>query len=375
MARRKSRLQLLISGVLIFCIAQLIDAKWNFLNIKFYLSKSKRTSLPFTRKFPKDSHSLIKKSTGNNTTPYHGEPLAEKSSDHPDFRIIVIVFNRPHSLERLLDSLNKAEYFEDKVILEVWIDRSKKDGTIHDGTYHTASRFKFYHGEYRVHNHTKHVGIYGQWIGTWNPAPESEEIVVILEDDLTVSKHFYRWLKNVHKKYDSMNNLAGYALQGRSIKHGGAPGDLRGPEKDVCFLYPILGTWGYSPHRKNWFHFVEWYRKKSTDPTFQPLVPGILPTQWWKIFQQRGKTEGMWSMWYIYHAWNNKLWTLYPNLRNSQGLTINWKESGLHYKQKQTAEDKTADPILQEWIADYDFLPGAPAKLDVNGKILHFKVQ
>lgn len=93
----------------------------------------------------------------------------------------------------------------------------------------------------QVHNHTQHVGIYGQWIGTWNPAPESSEIAVILEDDLTVSKHFYRWLKNVHRKYDGWSNVAGYALQGRSIKHGGAAGNLRGPDNDVCFLYPILG--------------------------------------------------------------------------------------------------------------------------------------
>ncbi|XP_062616938.1 uncharacterized protein LOC134278657 [Saccostrea cucullata] len=326
-------------------------------------------------KVPRNSLSSLKKSTGANTTRCNGEPLAERSSDYPDFRIIVVVFNRPHSLKRLLNSLNEAEYFEDKVILDVWIDRSKKDGSIHDGTFSTARKFKFKHGEYRVHNHTKHVGIYGQWIGTWNPALDSEEIAVILEDDLTVSKHFYRWLKNVHQKYDSMDNLAGYALLGRSMKHGGAAENLRGPDEDVCFLYPILGTWGYSPHRKNWFYFVEWYRKKSTDPSFQPLIPGIRPTHWWKVSVQRGTTDEMWSMWHIYHAWNNKLWTLYPNLRNSEGLTVNWKEAGLHFNQKQTADDKTADPILQEWIPEYDFLPRTPAKLDVNGKILHVKVQ
>lgn len=93
----------------------------------------------------------------------------------------------------------------------------------------------------QVYNHTKHVGIYGQWIDTWNPAPDSKEIAVILEDDLTVSKHFYLWLINVHRKYDDWTDLAGYALQGRSMKHGGAAGNLRGPDKDVCFMYPILG--------------------------------------------------------------------------------------------------------------------------------------
>lgn len=81
---------------------------------------------------------------------YHGEQLAEKSLDHPDLRIIVLVYNRPYSLERLLISLNEAEYFADKIILEVWIDRSKEGGTIDEGTYYTARKFKFNHGEYRV---------------------------------------------------------------------------------------------------------------------------------------------------------------------------------------------------------------------------------
>ena len=59
-------------------------------------------------------------------THYQSYPLASKSSVHPDLRIIVVVYNRPHSLERLLNSLNEANYFKDKVQLDVWIDRSKK---------------------------------------------------------------------------------------------------------------------------------------------------------------------------------------------------------------------------------------------------------
>nr|XP_022312737.1 uncharacterized protein LOC111117800 [Crassostrea virginica] len=359
MARKNKRLQLLICVTLIFGICQMINSKWNFLNLRNYLDQ------------PITVHEEKTHRRQDDKTRYHGYPLASKSSIHPDLRIIVVVYNRPHSLERLLNSLNEANYFKDKVQLDVWIDRSKKDGSIHYGTYYTASQFRFLHGGYKIHNHTQHVGIYGQWIGTWNPAPESSEIAVILEDDLTVSKHFYRWLKNVHKKYDGRTDVAGYALQGRSIKHGGAAGNLRGPDNDVCFLYPILGTWGFSPHRESWRHFVEWYQTASRDPTFQPLVPGILPTQWWQVFQKQGKVDGMWSMWHIYHAWNNKLWTLYPNLPDSRGLTISWREAGLHYK----GGNSPADPLLQEWEPAYNDLPGTPAKLDVNGKVISVKIR
>lgn len=81
----------------------------------------------------------------------------------------------------------------------------------------------------------------------------------------------------------------------------------------------------------------------------------------------------MWSMWHIYHAWNDKLWTLYPNLKHSQGLTINWKESGLHYNKQQTSNNKTMDPILQDWLLEYENLPWTPARMDINGRVLHFK--
>lgn len=362
MMRRTKKIQVLLCVTFIICITQFLNPKWNIFNVGKFIYQLKPPKAEVS------SHSNLKK---DDIAHYHGEPLSLKSSKHPDLRIIVVVYNRPQSLERLLNSLNEADYFKHKVFLEVWIDRSKKDGSIHNATYYAASKFKFLHGEYMVHNHTKHVGIYGQWIGTWNPAPDSNEIAVILEDDLSVSRHFYRWLINVHRKYDDRMDLAGYALQGRSMKHGGAAGNLRGTDKDVCFMYPILGTWGYSPHRKNWLRFVEWYRNVSRDQTFQPLVPGILPSQWWTIFQKQGKTEGMWSMWHIYYAWNNKLWTLYPNLADSRGLTISWKEAGLHYKKGETS----ADPILQEWKPVYEDLPREPAKLDVNGKVISSKVQ
>lgn len=86
----------------------------------------------------------------DNKAPYQGEAPSPKSSNHPDLRIIVVVYNRPQSLERLLNSLNEAHYFKHNVELEVWIDRSKKDGSIHNATYYAASKFKFLHGKYKV---------------------------------------------------------------------------------------------------------------------------------------------------------------------------------------------------------------------------------
>jgi hypothetical protein len=79
---------------------------------------------------------------------------------------MLITYNQPWSLQRLLTSLNEAEYFNDIGVIEVWIDRSKY-GTIDDRTYQVATHCKFDKGDINVMNHTDHVGMYGQWMGLW----------------------------------------------------------------------------------------------------------------------------------------------------------------------------------------------------------------
>ena len=60
-----------------------------------------------------------------------------------------------------------------------------------------AKSFQWSVGEVRVHVHSEHVGIYGQWIYTWRPWPNTQEIAVFLEDDVDMSIYAYRWLKAV----------------------------------------------------------------------------------------------------------------------------------------------------------------------------------
>jgi len=230
-----------------------------------------------------------------------------------DLRVIVIVFNRAKSMLRLLDSLNVAEYGNDSVKIEVWIDRSK-DGIVDKITLETAKSFVFKHGNYSVMTHDKHVGIYGQWLSTWAPSADSSEIAVILEDDLTVSPHFYKYLKLVHEKYDHSREINGYSLQGISIKHGGnGMSRLAVPRNNTVFLYPVLGTWGFSPSTRNWVNFLKWFSKANVNETFQPYVPGNVATSWYKSHQKGGSGGNMWSIWHIYHAWQANEYTLYSN--------------------------------------------------------------
>ena len=84
-------------------------------------------------------------------------PLILIRTDIIDLRLIIITYNRPWSLQRLLTSFNEAEYFNDMVVIAIWIDRSKY-GTIDDKTYQVATHFKLDKGDINVMNHTDHVG-------------------------------------------------------------------------------------------------------------------------------------------------------------------------------------------------------------------------
>ncbi|KAK3094640.1 hypothetical protein FSP39_004315 [Pinctada imbricata] len=238
-----------------------------------------------------------------------------------DFRIISLVFNRASSLKRQLDSLNTAEYFGDNVLVEIWIDRSKKDGKIDPKTYLVAKNFTFKYGDVRVHNHTRHVGLYGQWFGTWNPDPKSKEIAVFLEDDVSVSPLFYRWLKNVHKKYYRRTDVAGYSLRGTCPRYRGPYVDIRAPETEFCMLYRATGT-----------------------------------------------SDDMWTMWHIYYTHVNNQYTLFLNFPNKAGLTSHWQEGGLHFSKHQTL--KKSAPLLTKWDPKYEHLPDKLVKLDYDGTII-----
>ena len=83
-------------------------------------------------------------------------------------------------------------------------------------TFEAAKTFFWDRGPVHVHIHSKHVGIHGQWINTWRKPKfvseqnseinimntrKNETLVVILEDDVDISRFAYRWLRRAHVKY------------------------------------------------------------------------------------------------------------------------------------------------------------------------------
>jgi len=124
-------------------------------------------------------------------------------------------------------------------------------------TVKVASEFQWSRGPTRVHVHPTHVGIYGQWIDTWRPHDDSsDELALLLEDDLSISKYAYRWVRAVYRAYSNRTDFAGasmYQCKTLSARRSLAP--LFGPKNDTVFMYKGFSSWGFAPKPRHWRRF------------------------------------------------------------------------------------------------------------------------
>ena len=80
---------------------------------------------------------------------------------------------------------------------------------------------------------------------TWR----NKELLIIIEDDVEMSTHWYRALVNMWRKYGTQEELAGVGLQRQTfVTDGRHNEDIGARVKDKVFMYQLPASIGYSPH-------------------------------------------------------------------------------------------------------------------------------
>eukprot|EP00177_Eucheuma_denticulatum_P002000 GFKZ01003567.1.p1 GENE.GFKZ01003567.1~~GFKZ01003567.1.p1 ORF type:complete len:496 (-),score=50.33 GFKZ01003567.1:484-1971(-) len=299
-------------------------------------------------------------------------------------QVTVLTHSRAESLGRLLRSLERAEYDGDRVDLHIWVDRSRgrgwgwgwgREDVVDEGVVSVGRDFEWGHGEKMVHVWERQVGIWGQWVDGYR-GDGGGMGGLILEDDLEVSRFYYRWLKEAKRRYGDRADVFGYTLQRGTLRANATGFGRRGikvAEGEGAFLYLLLGSWGYMPQDEVWREFRHWFHRQSCVRGFRPYVEGLLPTKWYK---KQEKQRSMWTMWHIYYAEMRGLYTVYANLKGGKTLAANWREPGLHFKgggegRKGRASAVTKEKDFELWDGDgnntgFEFPPD-PVKLAWNG--------
>mmetsp|Transcript_1029 Transcript_1029/g.2639 ORF Transcript_1029/g.2639 Transcript_1029/m.2639 type:complete len:444 (+) Transcript_1029:74-1405(+) len=261
----------------------------------------------------------------------------------PDMTVIVLGYKRYASLQRLLKSLDAAEYFGDLIRLEVHIDGGS--GPDWDKSIQVAKEFEWKYGPKEVRVAEKNGGLANAWLTAWMPETDQDR-ALILEDDLFVSTVFYKWLKLMYDTYDDRPEVAAYTLQRQHL----VPGKGRSHTliSEDPFGYKLLGSWGFAPSAKHWREFL-----KLDFEHMNPSVPGLITTVWFNR-QRRGK---MWTQFWIWYCNKHNLYNICATPPNRKALGTNYRERGVHYGKSRGADYQPL--TAEEWPANWDAPPRA----------------
>lgn len=232
--------------------------------------------------------------------------------------IIVMTYNRDHSLQRLLDSLSKAIYNSNTVSLIISIDGAKEKEN--QGCIDLAEKFTWNNGEKRIVNHEKNIGIINHAYYCLGLTSEFGS-VILLEEDQYVSPIYYKYSREVLKFYEKEQNIFCFSLFAHS-KNGYLDYPFFPLQEDNDVFFMQLGfTQGIVITERQWNSYNAWLStsnnwKITLDDPFHPYLLELdkIGTEWFQTITK-----------YLYTS--NKF-IGFPRV----SLSVNFHDTGTHNK-------------------------------------------
>lgn len=229
--------------------------------------------------------------------------------------IISVAYNRLDCLQRQLDSLEQASY-PSPVTLVISIDKSNTDEVEK-----FASQYQCPFGKKIVTLHEKNLGLRTHMLSLGRYLKEFDAIIV-LEDDITVSKSFYYYAEACVQKYYNEESIAGISLYSFSINNNNYLPFTPVKTKYDIYLMNCAMSWGQIWMRPQWEKFVEWYHNHSEEFNLEHLPTNI-----------NGWPKSSWLKYHIRYCIENNKYFVYPYISFS---TNNGDPGVNHHKQADT---------------------------------------
>lgn len=194
--------------------------------------------------------------------------------------IVVVAFNRPDSLKRLLSSLEGAHYPDVCIPLHISIDKSDVAEVAA-----LAHAFEWKYGPKTVEVAVQHFGLKAH-ILRCGALTESYTSIIVLEDDLFVAPYFYAYAQSALAQYAEDDRIAGISLYNYEVAEScGFPFSAIGDGFDVYFMQ-LASSWGQAWTRAQWQHFEKWHADNENGN--DAILPEYIQTwgahSWKKIF-------------------------------------------------------------------------------------------
>lgn len=261
--------------------------------------------------------------------------------------IVVVAYNRPEALNRLLCSLSGIETDLTPKLL-ISIDNGGKPS---DEVEEIARAFDW-RWEKEVIRHNDNLGLKNHilWCAGKSVTHGS---VVILEDDLLVSPGFYSRAVQLLNAYQNEERIAGISLYTYTYNESAnLPFEPIKSKGDVHLMQQV-SSWGQAWTEDQWKRFIQWQTPQFDRPLLQSLPQNI---QSWP--------DSSWKKHFINYVVSNELFVLYPN----RSLTSNCGDAGTHFIKKynlfRSALDLGSDPLITPEFNKIDI------RYDINHELM-----
>lgn len=248
--------------------------------------------------------------------------------------IVVVSYNRPYSLMRLLRSIEKAYYAVDDITLIISIDKSDKNVEL----YQIASEFVWHNGEKIIRTFPTRQGLRNH-ILQCGDLSNKYEAVIILEDDLFVSPGYYNYVCQALEYYKDNDRITGISLYSHSWNGYAAYQFLPVRSNYDVYLGQFSITWGQCWTKNQWNKFKEWYNEHENKLLkHNDLMPDRI-SKW---------SEQSWGKYFASYIVEKNLYYLIPYI----SLSTNFSDIGQHNSKSDSTHQV---PILNNVIEKYHF--------------------
>ncbi|NLG02821.1 MAG: glycosyltransferase family 2 protein [Clostridia bacterium] len=235
-----------------------------------------------------------------------------------ELAIVIVAYNRVHSLKRLLKSIAQAEYDRKDIPLIISVDRGEQNIDV----VRIAEDFDWEYGSKKVVYQQENLGL-KQHILQCGDYTKEYGSIIMLEDDLYVSPAFYLYARKALDFTEQMDQIAGVSLYNHLFNvHTREP--FSALEDGFSNWYmQFASSWGQAWTCEQWLKFKSWLLSRENDEQFDdPRIPHNVAS--W--------SDHSWLKYFIKYMIENDLYFLYPRI----SLTTNFFDEGQHAKKAVT---------------------------------------
>lgn len=195
--------------------------------------------------------------------------------------IIVVAYNRPRSISRILASLQNA-IFSEPTRLIISIDN---DEPHNHNVKEIAEQFQWSQGPKEVRYQEKRLGLRKHILQCGDLTQEFGS-VIILEDDLFVSPYFYEYAVRALEYYSEDQKIGGISLYNQPVHEFVQVAFSTIYDNSDVYFMQFPSSLGQAWTQHHWTEFKEWYETRPELSTIN--MPGFIrrwpETSWKKYF-------------------------------------------------------------------------------------------